>query len=465
MINENEKNLTEEEQEVEQNFGLSDSFIKEVAELLDEDDFERLHDLCDDLPPEDMVELIMKLSRSRRQMLVEVLGDSIDPETFSYFEKEILNDLMEHLAPAHIASIINELESDDALGIIEDLDEDRRGAVFRYLNKKLRMAVEEGLSFPEESAGRIMQHEVVAVPQFWTVGKTIDYLRAAGSSLPEKFYNIFVIDSQYKVLGEVDLSTILHTARNIKVENIMSEEFVIIPVNRDQHDVAILFRRKDLLSAAVVDDEGHLMGVITIDDIVDVIHEEAEKEILQLSGVNDQDIHLQVMSTVGSRFIWLAINLVTAFIASAVVGMFEGTIAKLATLAVLMPIVAGMGGNAGTQTLAVTVRALSSNEISSVNVMRSIFKECAVGFINGILFSIIIGSIVFFWFNDLHLGMVIAASMIINLFLAGFSGSIIPIVMDKMGADPAQSSGVFLTTVTDVAGFFSFLGLATWFLI
>jgi len=454
-----------EEKEDEVHFGLKDSFIKEVADFLDEDKLDEVHKLCDDLPPEDMFDLLMKLKRDLRLKLVETLEKEIDPETFSHLDKDTLNELLEHMSPSHIASMVNELESDDAIRIIEDLDEDRRENVLRNLSKKLRMVVEEGLTFPEESAGRMMQREMVAIPMFWTVGKAIDYLRAAAHGLPEKFYNIFIIDHMFKVIGSIDLSKMVSSPRAEKIAEIMSEDFVTVPALTDQHEIAILFRRKDLLSAAVVDDNDHIIGVITIDDIVDVIHEEAEQDILQLSGVNDKDIHRQVISTANARFIWLMVNLVTAFIASFVIRIFEGTIEQLATLAVLMPIVASMGGNAGSQTLAVTVRALSSHDISSVNMMQAIIKECLVGFINGFLFSIIIGSIVYLWFGSLALGMVIAAAMVINMFLAGFAGSAIPILMDKLGFDPAQSAVVFLTTVTDVVGFFAFLGLASHFLL
>jgi len=451
-------------EEDEQHFGLKDSFIKEIKHFLDEDDYDALHEACSELPAEDMHELMMKIKPHRRQKLVEILEKEIDPETYSYFDKDTLNELLEHMSPSHIASIINELESDDAIRIVEDLDEDRRTNILRHLNKKLKKAVEEGLTFPEESAGRMMQKEMVAVPLFWNVGKTIDYLRTVADLLPEKFYNIFIIDPMYKVVGEVSLSKILSSQRNQKISDIMSEDSVTIPALTDQHEIALLFRRKDLLAAAVVDEHDHLIGVLTIDDIVDVIHEELEEDVLQLSGVSDIDVHLETLSTANARFIWLVVNLITAIIVASVISIFESTIEQLATLAVLMPIVASMGGNAGSQALAVTVRALANREISSINTMPVIFKECRVGLINGILFSLIMGSAVYLWFNNAVLGLVIAAALTVNIFVAGFSGSAIPILMNKLGFDPAQSAVVFLTTVTDVVGFFAFLGLANWLL-
>lgn len=459
-----EKALEKLEDE-ETHFGLKDSFIKELKVFMDENDYENIYNYCSNLEPVDMADLIQKLKPARRKKLLEIIDKDINPETYSHLEKDILKTLLEHMSPSHIASLVNNLESDDALRIVEDLEDDRRINVLRHLSNKLRKAVEEGLTFPENSVGRMMQKEMVAVPMFWTVGKTIDYLRAATDSIPERFYGIFIIDPMYKVVGEVSLSKALSTPRNERISNVMRENSVTIPATIDQHEAALLFRRKDLLSAAVVDDNNHLIGVINIDDMVDVIHEELEEEILQLSGVSDTDIHREALSTANSRFIWLMVNLVTAIIASLVIAIFEGTIAQLATLAVLMPIVASMGGNAGSQTLAVTVRALANRDLSSINTMQVVIKECMVGMINGVLFSIIIGSIVYLWFDSVSLGAVIAAAMIINMLLAGFSGSAIPILMNKLGFDPAQSAVVFLTTVTDVVGFFAFLGLASWFLL
>ncbi len=445
--------------------GLKDSFIRKVSEFIDENKIDDLHDVCLRISAVDMAELMLKLDHDDRIVLLETLETEIDPETFAEFDADVLNDLLDHISPNNIANIINELDSDDAIHLIEDLDEDRRAKVIRHLNKKLRLVVEEGLTYPEKSAGRLMQRELVAIPQFWTAGKTVNYLRAATDELPEVFSNVFVVDPKYHLTGTVHVSSLVSAKPAKKIEAIASDDLVTIPVDMDQADVAYLFRKKDLLSAPVIDEHNHLVGIITVDDVVDVIHEDAEQDVLNLSGVGEDDIHRQAIATANSRFIWLGINLVTAILASIVISMFEGSIAKLATLAVLMPIVASMGGNAGTQALAVTVIALASREITSVNTIRVIIKECLVGVINGILFAFIIGTVVFLWFGDVKLGLVISAAMTLNLLLAGFAGVAIPIGMEKLGYDPAQSAVVFLTTVTDVVGFFAFLGLASWFLI
>jgi magnesium transporter len=455
--------LWDESEELQ--IGLKDGFIREIVELLDEDYTDRIHEICRDLPPPDAAELITKLDGAHRHQLVGVLEDELHPETFSYFGHDVLNDIMEHMSGRTIAAIINELESDDAINIIEHLEEDRREDIFRHLNRKVRADVEEGLTFPEESAGRMMQREFVAIPQFWTVGKTVDYLRAAAPTLPDKFYDIFIVDPMHRFIGGISLSHILCAQRGVKIDTLAGEEHVTIPVDMDREQVAFLFRRKDLLSAPVVDEDERLIGVITVDDVVDVIHAEAEEDLLSLGGVSDTDIHSPVFATTKARFIWLAINLLTAIAASFVIGLFEGTIAKIATLAVLMPIVASMGGNAGTQTLTVAVRGLATKELSAANAVRVVMKELAVGAVNGVMFAVLMGLFVVVWYHDYMLGIVIGSAMIFNLVAAGFSGALIPILMERWGYDPATSAVIFLTTVTDIVGFFSFLGLATWLML
>lgn len=449
----------------EQQVGLSDAFIADIIDLLDQDNEERVAELCQDLSAPDAAELIFKLDTQRRHDLVSTLGDTLLPETFSYLNDEILNDLFKHMAAGQIASIVNALETDDAINLIHDLDEDRRSEIMRLLSRKVRAAVEEGLTFPEKSAGRLMQREFVAIPQFWTVGKTVDYLRAAAESLPNKFYDIFIVDTMHRFVGAVALDNILCTQRAVKMDVIVNEEHVKIPVDMDQEQIAHLFRRKDLLSAPVVDDDGQLIGAITVDDIVDVIDREAEEDFLKLGGVTDTDIHRSTLATTRARFIWLVINLITAILAAFVISFFEGTIQKIVALAALMPIVASMGGNAGTQTLAVAVRGLATKELSSTNAWRVMLKEFLVGSINGFIFAIIMGVIAWLWYTDVKLGLVIGIAMIVNLMAAGFAGIAIPIVIDRLGLDPATSAAVFLTTITDVIGFFAFLGLASLFLI
>jgi magnesium transporter len=317
------------------------------------------------------------------------------------------------------------------------------------------------LDYPESSAGRRMQTEFVAVPPFWTVGQTIDYMRDE-EGLPESFSQIYVIDPTFKLLGSVDLDRILRTKRQAKIETIMRETSHPIPAEMDQEEAAQLFEQYDLLSAAVVDENHRLVGVLTIDDVVDVIHEEADEDIKRLGGVGDEELSDNVASTVRSRFLWLAVNLVTAILASSIIGVFDGSIEKMVALAVLMPIVASMGGNAGTQTMTVTVRALATGDLDIYNAGRIIRREASVGLINGILFAIVMGAIAVVWFHDVQLGVVVGAAMIINLVAAALGGILLPLLLNRFGADPAIASSAFVTTVTDCTGYFSFLGLATW---
>jgi len=325
--------------------------------------------------------------------------------------------------------------------------------------------MEEGLSFPEDSAGRLMQREVVSVPELWTAGKTIDYLRAASEDLPDDFSDIFIIDPAYHVLGQIPLNRLVRAKRGTKINEIMLEEITQVPATMDQEDVAHLFRREDILSAPVIDDAGRLIGSITIDDIVDVIDTEAQEDLMKMAGVEQGDFYRAIFATTGTRFRWLFVNLLTAILASIVISFFDVAIEKIVALAILMPIVASMGGNAGTQALTVAVRALATRELSKTNTWRMIWKETIVGSLNGLAFAAITGIITALWFTDPMLGSVIAAAMVINLFAAGFFGAAIPIYLDKAGKDPAVSSTVFLTTITDVIGFFAFLGLAAIFLI
>lgn len=449
----------------EHQVGLSDAFISEILELLDHQYTDRIQELCRDLSAPDAAELLIKVSPSSRHQLVEILETVIQPETFSYLDHEMLNDLLEHMSGAHVAAIVNELESDDALRLIDDLDEERRHEIMRHLSRKVRAGVEEGLTFPEDSAGRMMQREFVAIPQFWTVGKIVDYLRAASDALPEKFYDIFIVDPMHRFVGAVTLSSVLCAQRAVKVDTLVSEEHVTVPVDMDREQVAFQFRRKDLLSAPVVDSDNRLIGVITVDDIVDVIDEVAEEDFLKFGGVSGSDITRTLFSTAKSRSTWLIVNLFTAFIAASVIGVFEKSIEKVVALAILMPIVASMGGNAGTQALTVMIRALATKEVSAANAWRVIGKECMVGLLNGALFAVLLGGLVAWWFGSIVLGGVISAALILNLFIAGLFGAIIPVTLSRLGLDPAPAAGVLLTTVTDVVGFMAFLGLATIFLL
>lgn len=447
-------------------FGLSDKFIESVAEALQNDERDKVLAELQDLSDADTAELISKLKDSDRAILLQNFSEKLDPNVFSELSWELRRVVLAELPPQQIAAIVSELESDDALDMIQSLDEDFQHQIIHHLSAKIRLTLEEGMSFPEDSAGRLMQREFVAIPQFWTVGKTIDYLRAADDELPEDFFDVFVIDPAYHIVGEVPLNRLVRARRSEKIENIKLEDTHPIPAAMDQEEVAQLFRRENLTSAPVVDEENRLIGVITVDDVVDVIDEEAQRDILSLAGVNNEsDLYRNIYSTTWSRFRWLFVNLWTAILASAVISLFDATIEQIVALAILMPIVASMGGNAGTQALAIAVRALATREVSAANAMRIVWKETFVGTLNGIAFAVLMGIIAGLWFHNPMLGGVIGAAMIINLICAGFFGAGIPIILDKFGSDPAVSSAIFLTTVTDVVGFFAFLGLASIFLI
>ena len=406
-------------------------------------------------------DLLEAIQPEQRGALVRLLGDDFDLTALTEVDEAIRLEIVEQMPNAQIAAAIGELDSDDAVYILEDLDKDDREEILAQLPFTERVRLRRALDYPEQAAGRRMQTEFVAVPPFWTVGQTIDYMRE-DDELPESFTQIFVIDPTFKLLGIVDLDRILRTKRQVRIETIMRETNYPIPAEMDQEEAAQIFEQYDLLSAAVVDDNGRLVGVLTIDDVVDVIQEEAEEDFMRLGGVGDEELSDSLTETSRSRVPWLAVNLVTAFLAASVIGIFDATIEKIVALAVLMPIVAGMGGNAGSQTMTVTVRALATRSIDIHNAARIIRREAGVGLLNGILFGILIGVVAGLWFQDANIGGIIAVAMLINMIAAALAGIMIPLVLDKIGADPAVSSAVFVTAVTDVIGFFAFLGLATW---
>ncbi|MBI1301470.1 MAG: magnesium transporter [Alphaproteobacteria bacterium] len=439
---------------------LSDEEIKEIVDAVREQDSDTVHAALRDLSIVDTAELLAKIKEDDRHELVSMYGDILDPEIYTEMNPELCKSILSEMPPASVAEIVAELESDDGLLIIQNLDPVFQKEIIQNLSSKTRLALEEGLSFPEDSAGRLMRRELVAIPEFWTVGKTIDYLRTASENLPEEFYDIFIIDPAHHLVGEVPLSRLIKAQRSEKIKDLKLDVPHPIEATTDQEEVAHIFRRDDILSAPVVDKDNRLIGVITIDDIVDVIDEEAQEDIMRMAGVDQDDLYRAVMSTASTRFRWLFINLLTAILASIVISFFDATIEQVVALAVLMPIVASMGGNAGTQALTVAVRALATREISSTNTWRVIWKETIVGTINGILFAVLSGFMAAFWFQSAILGTVIAIAMIINLIVAGLFGAGIPVFLNRFGADPAISSTVILTTVTDVVGFLSFLGLA-----
>lgn len=449
----------------EQGFGLSDNTIEDIEDALDSGYEEAVVDQLSDMTPADAAELLSKVSEEDRDHLVEKHGAALDPYTFSELDPALRKDILEGMPATQVASLLSEMDSDDALDLIVNLDPDFQAEVIRKLSARLRLTLQEGLSYPEDSAGRLMQREFVAIPQYWTVGKAIDYLRAAANDLPEIFFDIFVITPAHKVAGQIPLSRLVCARRSERIEDLSLNETQTIAATMDQEEAAQIFRRDNLTSAPVVDESERLIGVITLDDIVHVIGEETEEDFLRLAGLEESDLYRAVVSTTEKRFRWLFVNLLTAILASVVISWFDASIEKIVALAVLMPIVASMGGNAGTQTLAVAVRALARRELSRANTIRIIGKETLVGTLNGVAFALIIGAVAAFWFGSTPLGLVIAAAMIVNLICAGFFGAAIPIFLHRMGSDPAVSSAVFLTTVTDVVGFLAFLGLATVFLL
>tara|TARA_R110002072_G_scaffold65907_1_gene162871 strand:+ start:49 stop:1452 length:1404 start_codon:yes stop_codon:yes gene_type:complete len=444
--------------------GLNPDVIRDAIVALDSDDATAIQQIVEPLHPAEIADLIEMLRGTMRTQLVELLRAKFDPEILAELDETVRDEVAEQLGTETIAKAIATLDSDDALNLISTLEETKQRRVLHAISFALRSMLEEGLAFPEESAGRLMQREFVAVPAFWTVGEVIDFLRES-DDLPDDFYDVFVVDPRHRLIGYVALNRILRAKRPVKVRDIMIEEFVSVPVQMDQEEVAYVFAQQDLVSAPVVDDSERLIGVITIDDIVDVIHQEAEEDIMRLGGVQEDDLYAAVLDTGKSRFSWLFVNLITAVMASLVIGLFQGTIEQVVMLAVLMPIAASMGGNAGTQTLTVAVRAIAMKELTTANATRVLSKEVLVGTFNGLLFALIIGVIASIWSGSVAIGAVMAAAMVITMVIAGLAGAAIPLGLSRTRFDPAIASGVFLTTVTDVVAFLAFLGLGAWFLV
>ncbi len=441
--------------------GLTDKLVRKIEKALDAHNLRKVEKRLAGLHSADLADLLERLHKDDRDTVIDLIRPQlqIDADVLTHLQEDVREQVLERLEPEEIAGALVELDSDDALDVVEDLDEEEREQILASMPTAARMLVEEGLTFPENSAGRLMQREFVAVPMFWTVGKTIDYLRAA-DDLPDDFYALFVVDPTFRPVGTAVLSRVLRSKRSVKVETLVSDEVHPVAAGLDQEEVAFLFRQYGMVSAPVVDESDRLIGVITVDDVVTVIDEEAEEDLLKLGGVSADDIYRDVLNTTRSRMSWLGVNLVTAIVASAVIALFESTIEKAVALAVLMPIVASMGGNAGTQSLTVAVRALATKELTASNASRVVWKEVMVGLLNGLMFAVVAGGLTWAWSQDPMLSAVIGAAMIINLIVAGFSGAMIPLLLEKMGVDPAVASAVFLTTVTDVIGFFAFLGLA-----
>ena len=444
------------------NIEFNKEFIKVINEKIRNQDTDFLAKSLKELLPADSADIIENLSSENRSKLIELEGFNINPEIFVELNESIQTEIFLLLSVESIASLLKKLESDNALKILENLDQSKKETVLNRLPPKDRFLLEESLSYPEDTAARIMQREFTAIPSNWSVGQTIDYLRE-NKDLPDEFLEIFIIDTDFKPIGTVPSSKVLRTPRETKMDLIMREMQVLIPVNMDQEEVGHTFENYNLTTAGVVDKNNKLVGMITSDDILTVVKEEAEEDVLRLAGVGDEEITDSILIKTKRRFNWLLLNLFTALLATWVISKFGATIEQMVALAFLMPIVASMGGNAGMQTLAVTVRAIATKELSSENFSKIVSKEFVIGILNGIIFAIITGIVVQLWFREINLTIIIAASMILNMIVAGLFGILVPVSLKKFNIDPAIASSVFVTTITDVIGFLSFLGIGAYF--
>jgi len=454
--------LTKEIPEKKVNFEFNKEFINVLSKKIKDNDTAFLNRTLKELHPSDSADLIENLIPENRTKLIEIEGFNLDPEIFIELNESIQTEIFILLSTESIVNILRRLESDNALKILENLDEKKKNTVLNKLPPKDRFILQEGLSYPEDSAARIMQREFTAIPSNWSVGQTIDYLRE-NKDLPEEFLEIFIVDNEFKPIGTVPSSKVLRAARDSKMISIMSETQLSIPVDMDKEEVGHLFENYNLNSACVVDKNNKLVGMITSDDILTVLKEEAEEDALRLAGVGDEVITDGVITKTKRRFNWLLLNLFTAFIATWVISLFGATIEHMVALAFLMPIVASMGGNAGMQTLAVTVRTLATNDLTENNFKSNVVKELNIGILNGIIFAVISAIVVQLWFDDIKLSIIISISMILNMIVAGLFGILVPVTLKKMKIDPAIASSVFVTTITDVIGFLSFLGVGAYF--
>jgi len=442
---------------------LSPEFVRAVCDVIEKDDAAGFEYLTKDLHPADIADLIGLLRDEDRRHLIKILGGAMPPDVLAELDDDLRDSVIQAMTPVSVAEAVAELDTDDAAFILEDLDEEKRAEILAEVPVADRLAVRAALDYEEDSAGRVMQREFFAAPSYWTIGQI--------EELPDRFYEVFVVDPSYKPIGAVPLSTLVKAQRDVVIKDLMTgQNLRTIPVTMDQEEVAYRFEQYDLISAPVTDAGDRLVGMITVDDVVEMVREESQEDMLALAGVEaDTGLSDSVLETVRSRFSWLAVNLATAIMASLVIALFDGAIGQMVALAILMPIVASMGGNAGTQTLTVTVRSLATKDLTASNAMRIILREAMVGAVNGVLFAIIMGALAAVWYvaagwgdqsEAIRLGVIVGVAMVVNLFAAGLAGILVPIGMQRAGADPAVSSAVFVTTVTDIVGFFVFLGLA-----
>jgi magnesium transporter len=438
---------------------MAPEFVDSVLDALDAGDIESVQRLAQPLHAADIADLFELTGRDRRGQLASALGELLSADVLAELNDYVRDDIVDALPAAQLADLAEQMETDDAVAMIEDMEEEDQQAVLAELDPEDRAVIEDALSYPEESAGRIMQRELVAVPEHITVGQLIDYLRE-NQDLTTEFWEIFVVDPAHRPLGTCQLSWVLRTPRNISISDVMKREQTLIPVDMDQEEVALRFQKYALISAAVVDDAGRLVGVITADDVVHIVQEEAGEDILRLSGAGEGDINEPIADSYKARVRWLIANLATATVGSSIIWFFGGAIETMVALAILMPMVASLGGNAGTQTLAVTVRALATNQLTQSNTMRSIWREIRVALLIGATVAAVAGALTAAIFGNFLLAGVIAAAISFNILLAGLSGVAIPVLLDRLDQDPAVSSSIFVTMITDSMGFLIFLGLA-----
>ena len=445
------------------NFEFNKEYIKVIEEKIQKNDVNFITNSFREMHPADAADIIEHLTQNDRENLIKLNSFKVDPEVFVELNESIQSEMIAYLSSDSIVNILKNLESDDAIKILENVDEKEKNTILSSLPPKDRFALLESLSYPEDSAARLMQREFTAIPSNWSVGQTIDYLRE-NKELPEEFLEIFIVDQEFKPIGTVPSSRVLRTPRDTKMTSIMAESQTLIPVDMDREEVGNLFENYNLSSAAVVDKSDKLVGMIAYDDVLTVLKEEAEEDALRLAGVGDEEITDGVITKTKRRFNWLLLNLFTAFLATYCISLFGATIEQMVVLAFLMPIVASMGGNAGMQTLAVTVRSLATQDLTKNNFTNNIIKEFNIGVLNGVIFAIISSLIVQLWFNDVQLSLIISISMVLTMIVAGLFGILVPVTLNKMKIDPAISSSVFVTTITDVIGFVSFLGVGAYFL-
>jgi len=463
METEAEEQIVDQDRE-DSAYALDRKAVASILYAVDIDDRDKLIELMEPLHAADIADLLEQINAYDRARLIRLYDREFDGDILSELDDSVREEVIAILSPHVLADAVRDLDSDDVVDLVEDLEEPQQEAILDALEDADRAAVEQALSYPENSAGRLMQREVVMAPEHWNVGQAIDYMRSS-DRLPDQFYHIVLVDPRMHPIGNVTLGKVMGARREVALTELTEEVFQVIPVDQDEEDVAYAFNQYHLISAPVVDSEGRLIGQITIDDAMAVLDEEHEEDILRLAGVGESSLADRVMETVRGRFPWLAVNLVTAVLASVVIAQFEEVITQLVALAVLMPIVASMGGNAGTQSLTVAVRAIATKDLTGSNVWRVIRREVLVGLANGLVFAVIMGVVELIWFGSFDLAIVIGAAMVINLVVAGLAGTVIPVVLDKLNVDPALASGAFVTTVTDVVGFFTFLGFAAVFLL